>query len=83
MIVKCPHCDKSAVVNGLGRKRLNIAVIEVCDALQLPRSVTVTATELGYSRAYVYKVLKDNGLKLSHIVNGVTPNTKEITRRER
>jgi len=70
-------------VNAFGWRPLNISVTKVCDALQLHRSVTVTANELGVQPANVYKVLKGNGLKLSDIVNGVTPNTKEIIRKER
>ena len=61
MIVACPHCGKSVVVNGFGRPRLNIPVKKVYDALQLHHSVTAAAIELGCSRGYIYKVLKHRG----------------------
>ena len=41
MLVQCPHCSKSVVVNGLGRRPLNIAVTKVCDALRLQRTGTL------------------------------------------
>ena len=61
MIVECPYCGKLVVVNGFGRPRLNIPVKKVYDALQLHRSVTAAARELGCSRGYIYKVLKGKG----------------------
>ncbi len=67
MIVQCLNCGHPVVVNGLGRKRLNIPVKNVCEALQSHRSIKVVAQELGCSEAYIYKVLKDNGLKLRDI----------------
>jgi len=64
------------VVNGFGRRPLNIPVTKVYDALQLQRSVAATATELGCSRAYIYKILKDNGLKAEDVIKeGVTFRT--------
>ena len=68
MLIQCPYCGKSVVVNGFGRRPLNIAVNKVCDALQLHRSVTAAAKELGCSRGYIYKVLKDSGLKAEDII---------------
>jgi hypothetical protein len=70
MLIQCTHCGKSVVVNGLGRKRLNIPVIFICDALQLHRSVAAAAKALGCSRGYIYKVLKTSGLKVKDIVKG-------------
>ena len=61
MIIECPYCGKPVVVNGFGRKRLNIPVNKVYDALQLHHSVTAAARELGCSRGYIYKVLKERG----------------------
>jgi hypothetical protein len=58
MLVKCPHCGGKVVVNGFGRRPLNIPVIKVYDALQRHRSVTAAAEELGCSRGYIYKILK-------------------------
>ena len=63
MIVRCPHCGKPVVVNGFGRPRLNIPVNKVYDALHLYHSVTAAARELGCSRGYIYKVLRDSRLK--------------------
>jgi hypothetical protein len=70
MLIQCPHCGELVVVNGLGRKRLNIPVIFICDALQLHRNVAAAAKELGCSRGYVYKVLKTSGLKVEEIAKG-------------
>jgi predicted transcriptional regulator len=64
MIIECPFCGKSVVVNGFGRPRLNIPVNKVCDALELHHSVTAAARELGCSRGYIYKVLKERNLKV-------------------
>ena len=68
MIVQCPHCGKTMAVNGIGRKPLNIAVNNVYDALRRHRSVIAAANELGCSRAYVYSVLKHNGLTLTDVI---------------
>jgi len=68
MIVQCPNCGKSVVVNGLGRKRLNIPLKNVCEALETYRSVKAVAQELGCSEAYIYSVLKANGLRLKDVV---------------
>ena len=67
MIVQCPHCGKSVAVNGLGRKRLNITLKNVCEALQTHTSVVDAAQELGCSQAYIFKVLKENGLKIKDV----------------
>ena len=71
MIVKCPYCGKPVVVNGFGRRPLNILVIKVYDALRLNRSVLAAANELGCSRAYVYKVLKADGLTPADVIKGL------------
>jgi hypothetical protein len=55
-------------VNGFGRRPLNIVVTKVCDALRLYRSVLAAANELGCSRAYIYKVLKANGLTVAGVI---------------
>jgi hypothetical protein len=70
MIIQCPHCGKSVVVNGIGRKPFNIPVNNVYDALRLHRSVPAAANELGCSRAYIYKVLKANGLTVQDVIKG-------------
>ena len=68
MIVQCPHCGKSLVVNGLGRKRLDIPLKNVCESLGIHRNVVVAAKELNCSPAYIFKVLKANGLKLRDVL---------------
>jgi hypothetical protein len=70
MLVQCPHCGKSVVVNGIGRKPLNIAVNNVYDTLRLHRSVATAANELRCSRAYIYKVLKADGLTVQDVIRG-------------
>ena len=67
MIIQCPKCGQKVVVNGLGRKVLNIPVKNVYDALLAHGSVAAAANELGCSRAYIYKVVKANGLKLKDV----------------
>ncbi len=68
MIVECPHCGESVLVNGFGRRPLNIAVTKVCDALRLHRSVLAAANALGCSRAYIYKVLKAEGMTAKEVL---------------
>lgn len=63
MKVICPHCGKSIEVNGLGRKRLNIPVKNIYDALVHHSTVTAAAKALGCSRGYIYKVLMENKRK--------------------
>lgn len=70
MIIQCPHCGKTVVVGGLGRKRLDVPVINILGSLRKHRSVAVAAHELGCSRGYIYGVLKSNGLKLQDVVGG-------------
>lgn len=68
MIVKCPNCGESVVVNGLGRKPLNIPFKIVCDALNKHHNVRDTAQELRCSPAYIFKVLKANSLSLRDVI---------------
>ena len=68
MIVQCPHCGKSVVVNGLGRKPLNIPLKNVCEALRTHRSVVEAANELSCSQGYIFAALKANGLKLKDTI---------------
>ena len=68
MIVQCPHCGKSVVVNGLGRKPLNIPLKNVYESLKAHRNVAAAAQELKCSQAYIFAVLKANGLKLKDII---------------
>jgi hypothetical protein len=56
------------VVNGLGRKAFNMPVTNVCDALRLYRDVLEAAKSLGCSRAYIYNVLKANGMTPTEVI---------------
>ena len=68
MIIECPKCGEKVVVGGLGRRRLNIPVNNVYDAVLANGNISAAARSLGCSRGYIYKVLKANGLEG---VNGV------------
>jgi hypothetical protein len=70
MIISCPHCGTSVVVNGLGRKSLNIPLKNVYEALRRHGSVAAAAKELRCSQGYIFKVLKANGLKVKDVFNG-------------
>ena len=70
MKIQCPHCGKSVAVNGLGRKRLNIPLKNVCEALQVHHNIEAAAKELDCSSAYIFSALKANGLKLKDVVKG-------------
>ena len=67
MIIRCPNCGDKVVVKGLGRKPRNIPLKNVCEALRAHRSVAAAANELDCSQAYIFKVLKDNGLNLKGV----------------
>ena len=68
MIVRCPYCGESVVVNGLGRKPLNIPLKNVCEVLHTHQNIVAAARELGCSPAYIFGVLKANRLKLKDMV---------------
>jgi len=70
MIIQCPECRERVLVNGLGRKPLNIPLKNVCEYLRKYRSVARVAQELGCSQGYIFKVLKANGLKLKGVFQG-------------
>jgi len=70
MKVQCQHCGKSVVVSGLGRKPLNVPLKNICESLQAYQSVKVAAHELNCSQAYIFGVLKANGLKLKDVIKG-------------
>ncbi|MFC1951813.1 hypothetical protein ACFLYI_02075 [Chloroflexota bacterium] len=70
MKVQCPYCGKSVAVEGLGRKRLNIPLKNVCEALQAHRNVIAAANELNCSPGYIFGALKINGVKLRDIIRG-------------
>lgn len=68
MKVQCQHCGQTVEVSGLGRKRLNIPLKNVCESLQAHRSVALTAQELNCSQGYIFGVLKANGLRLKDVI---------------
>jgi len=68
MIIQCPHCGERVVVNGLGRKRLNIPLKNICEALQSERNVASAARELHCSQGYIFNTLKAQGLKPRDII---------------
>jgi molybdenum-dependent DNA-binding transcriptional regulator ModE len=67
MIIACPKCGEKVVVKGLGRKPLNMPLKNVYDAIQAHGSVAAAAGKLGCSPAYIFKVLKDNGVNLGEV----------------
>lgn len=68
VIVKCPNCGEKVVVNGLGRKPLNISVKNICDMLRACRDIALAAKKLGCSRGYIYKALKTEGLSPRQVI---------------
>lgn len=71
MIVQCPNCGKTVTVNGLGRKPLNIPLKNIYEALWAHRSVDAASQELGCSQAYIFGVLKINGLRPKDVFEGL------------
>ena len=72
MIVQCPHCGKPVVVNGLGRKGLNIPFKNVYEALQLYRDVGQAAQELNCSVGYIYGICKEHGMRPKDLIGAKT-----------
>jgi len=68
VIVKCPNCGERVVVNGLGRKRLNIPLKNICEALQSEQNVASAAKGLHCSQGYIFNALKAQGLKPRDII---------------
>ena len=64
MKVRCPNCGSEVVVSGLGRKPFNMPITNICDELRLHTGPTEAAEILGCSKAYLYKLLKAEGLKM-------------------
>ena len=61
MKINCPHCGKSVVVNGLGRKKGNYNVQNVLDTYHLYGSIRPVARKLDIPPGTVWHILKDNG----------------------
>ena len=68
MLVECPHCGASIGVKGLGRKRLDIPLKNICESLHVYGSARMAADKLNCSQGYIYKVLKENGVKLRDVI---------------
>ena len=68
MKVRCQKCGETIKLNRFGRKPLAIPVTIICDTLKACSSVDAAAEKLNCSRAYIYKVLKANGLKLKDML---------------
>ncbi len=68
MIVQCPNCGKSVMVNGLGRKRLNIPLKNICEALRTYRDIGTAAQQLNCSQGYIFNALKAKGLRLKDVI---------------
>jgi len=67
--IQCPHCGETVTVHGLGRKKLNIPLKNVCESLRAHCNVLAAAKELGCSQGYIFGLLKTNGLKVKDVVN--------------
>ena len=76
VIVQCPNCGERVVVNGLGRKRLNIPLKIIYEALQSERNIASAAKKLHCSQGYIFNVLKARGLKPMDIIEGKGTNRK-------
>ena len=67
--VTCPNCGEKIKVKGTGgRKPKDLPVIFVCDKLRACSSVARAAEELGCSRGYIYKVLKETGMTVKEVM---------------
>ena len=66
----CPKCGATLPVRRSGRKKLNIGVKNICDALQVCRDITLAAEKLGCSRAYIYQQLGKRGMRPKEVVQG-------------
>ena len=68
MKVQCQNCGQTVEVSGLGRKRFNIPLKNVCESLQTHHSVAAAAQELNCSQGYIFGVLKAEGLRLKDVM---------------
>jgi hypothetical protein len=68
VIVHCPNCGQPVTVSGLGRRRLNIPLKNICECLQSHHSVGAAAKELNCSQGYIFGVMKGNGLRLKDVI---------------
>jgi hypothetical protein len=77
MIINCPHCGEPVMVNGLGRKRLNIPLKKICEALCSCGSVAAAARQLHCSEGYIFNALKTQGLKPAGVI-GRLPQARTL-----
>lgn len=68
MLVQCPHCGKSVVVQGLGRKACDIPFKNVLNALQNSCTVRQAVENLRQefnsgSVGYIYNQCRAHGIK--------------------
>lgn len=60
MLVICPKCHEKIVVGIPGRKKLEVPVKNIFNALAVNKNITDIAAELGCSRSTIYNRLKDH-----------------------
>ncbi len=77
-VITCPHCGRVAATIGIGRAATNIVVTDICDALQLHRSIPAAAEKLGCSRALIYKILKANGMTPAEVIKGLATKDNSL-----
>jgi len=70
--ITCPRCGEQipVVIGSLGRKPINIPVINICDALQACSSIVAAARQLKCSRGYIHKELAKYGVKPGDVIKG-------------
>jgi hypothetical protein len=73
MKVICPHCGKTVVIDGLGRKPLNIPLKNIFKALKNNCTAAAAGQELGCSEAHIFGILRANNLKLKDVREGNAP----------
>ena len=82
MKIVCEKCGATITVCGLGRKKLNHSVINVCDSLRVCSTVKAAAELLGCSRAYIYKVGHQHGLTPKDFLSKVKVKQKRRRRQK-
>ena len=73
MIIQCPNCGEKVVVNGLGRKPLNIPLKNVYECLKKYRSVAATANELGCKSGIHFQGFESQRAKAKGCIQRVEP----------
>ena len=66
----CPKCGATLPVRRSGRKKLNIGVKNIYDALRVCRDITLVAEKLGCGQAYIYQQLGKRGMRPREVVQG-------------